>query len=261
MIPSPIARVLSTLASHQVRFLLMGGQACIVYGAAEFSRDIDLCIHIHAANLERLRAALSELEAEPVYVPELSADFLERGHACHFRCGLAEVRGLRIDVMGRMRGVEPWACVWRRRREITVPGLGRMPLLALPDLVLAKKTQRDKDWPMIRRLVEADIFGSQSHASTAQIEFWLRECRTPELLVSLCSAHRKAARALTRVRTVLEPALQGDLLAVRRTLIEEEESERERDREFWKPLKEELEVLRRQRRRPRPADTSRARSP
>lgn len=35
--------------------------------------------------------------------------------------------------------------------------LGRLRA-ALGDLVLAKKTQRDKDWPMIRRLVEQSYF-------------------------------------------------------------------------------------------------------
>lgn len=38
---NPIHRVLSTLCSHRVQFLLMGGQACIFYGAAEFSQDTD----------------------------------------------------------------------------------------------------------------------------------------------------------------------------------------------------------------------------
>ena len=32
------------MANHQVRALLMGGQACVFYGAAEFSRDTDLLI-------------------------------------------------------------------------------------------------------------------------------------------------------------------------------------------------------------------------
>ena len=36
--PEPIWKVLSTMAEHQVRALLMGGQACVFYGAAEFSR-------------------------------------------------------------------------------------------------------------------------------------------------------------------------------------------------------------------------------
>ncbi len=28
--------------THRVKSLLMGGQACVLYGAAEFSRDTDL---------------------------------------------------------------------------------------------------------------------------------------------------------------------------------------------------------------------------
>ena len=45
------------MASHQVRALLMGGQACVFYGAAEFSRDADLPNLADAGNLERLEAA------------------------------------------------------------------------------------------------------------------------------------------------------------------------------------------------------------
>jgi hypothetical protein len=35
-----ILKVLSTLTSHTVRHLLMGGQACVYYGAAQFSRIV-----------------------------------------------------------------------------------------------------------------------------------------------------------------------------------------------------------------------------
>lgn len=38
--------------------LLIGGQACIVYGAAEFSRDTDFVVLCEAGNLARLRRAL-----------------------------------------------------------------------------------------------------------------------------------------------------------------------------------------------------------
>lgn len=58
MIPSPIGKVLSTIRKHRVRALLMGGQACILYGAAEFSRDIDLAILADEKNLDRLAQAL-----------------------------------------------------------------------------------------------------------------------------------------------------------------------------------------------------------
>ena len=42
----------------------MGGQACVFYGAAEFSSDTDLAILADTPNLSRLRAALSDLQAE-----------------------------------------------------------------------------------------------------------------------------------------------------------------------------------------------------
>ena len=56
MIQSPITRVLSSMKKNGVRCLLMGGQACVFYGGAEFSRDIDLAmlfIEVCVHNLER----------------------------------------------------------------------------------------------------------------------------------------------------------------------------------------------------------------
>ena len=58
MVPNPIRRVLSSIRTNRVKALLMGGQACILYGAAEFSRDIDIALLVDEANLERLRALL-----------------------------------------------------------------------------------------------------------------------------------------------------------------------------------------------------------
>lgn len=43
------------MRARRVRALLMGGQACVFYGRAEFSRDADLAILANAANLARLR--------------------------------------------------------------------------------------------------------------------------------------------------------------------------------------------------------------
>ncbi len=69
MSPNPIGRVLSIFRKHRVRALLMGGQACILYGAAEFSRDIDVDVLAEPKNLLHLQRALDELQAEPVFVP------------------------------------------------------------------------------------------------------------------------------------------------------------------------------------------------
>lgn len=63
----------------------MGGQACVLYGAAEFSRDADFVVLVDPDNLARLQAALDELHATCIAVPPFEADYLERGHAIHFR--------------------------------------------------------------------------------------------------------------------------------------------------------------------------------
>ncbi len=44
------------MAARQVHALLMGGQACVFYGAAEFSRDTDIAVLAEPDNLDRLQA-------------------------------------------------------------------------------------------------------------------------------------------------------------------------------------------------------------
>ena len=78
MIPNPIHKVLSTLAKRQVRYLLMGGQACVLYGAAEFSRDTDLAIFASPENLGRLAGALRQLRAKRIALPAFRQAHLER---------------------------------------------------------------------------------------------------------------------------------------------------------------------------------------
>ena len=53
----------------------MGGQACVFYGAAEFSRDTDFAILASPANLARLKKALAELHAEIIAVPSFAIEF------------------------------------------------------------------------------------------------------------------------------------------------------------------------------------------
>ena len=65
MIPSPIHKVLSTMRQHGVRCLLMGGQACVLYGAAEFSRDTDLAVLAEQENLDLLPAPLPICRPRP----------------------------------------------------------------------------------------------------------------------------------------------------------------------------------------------------
>jgi hypothetical protein len=231
----------------------MGGQACILYGAAEFSRDADLAVLATAGNLGRLDAAMKSLEADVIAVPPFAGEFLDRGHAVHFRCSRADVAGLRIDVMSRMRGVAPFEELWERRTTLTLESTAGadeldVELLALSDLVAAKKTQRDKDWPMIRRLLEANWFAFRDAPDSERVTFWLHELRTPELLIECVVAWPEIARRAATSRAAVRAAIELDITDVERALAEEQETERAADRAYWAPLREELERLRRARR-------------
>ena len=241
MIPNPIRKVLSSMRAHRVRALLMGGQACVFYGAAEFSRDTDFAILADSANLARLRKALVELRAEPIAVPPFELKYLRRGHALHFRCQHPEALRMRVDVMSKMRGVDAFAKLWKRRTTIKLPDGTKCDLLSLPDLVQAKKTQRDKDWPMIRRLVEAHYFQHCAQPTAAQIKFWLRELRTPQLLLEVARDHPGLVRRLAGQRPLLRH-LRLPLLE--RALTGEEKVIRATDKTYWSPLLKELERLR-----------------
>jgi hypothetical protein len=244
LIPNPIRKVLSTMAAHRVHALLMGGQACVFYGAAEFSRDTDLAVLAEPENLERLQNALDELQAERIAVPPFAAEYLHRGHAVHFRCRHPESVGMRVDVMSKMRGVAPFPELWERRTSLADAEGVIYELLSLPDLVQAKKTQRDKDWPMIRRLLEADYLAGREAVNPRRAEFWLRELRTAPLLTELCAAEPALAGQLVTARPVLHAAQNADQAAMEAGFMEEERLERELDRAYWLPLKTELEKLR-----------------
>jgi hypothetical protein len=218
----------------------MGGQACILYGAAEFSRDLDVAILASDANVHRLQSALVELKAEPVFVPPISSDVLRRGHACLFRVHVRGADGLRLDVMSVLHGCDSFAELWARRQTLRLPDVGHVHVLSLADLVQAKKTQRDKDWPMVRRLVEADFHNRSARPSQAAIVFWLREGRSSALLLELCRRYPRMALRVAHAREAVRWALRGDPSRVEQSLRAEEEALRASDRAYWQPLRAEL---------------------
>lgn len=226
----------------------MGGQACVFYGAAQFSRDTDLALHAEPANLDRLRGALHELHADVIAVPPFEQTYLDMGLAVHFRCAHPDALDMRIDVLSVMRGVAPFARLWERRTTIQSDG-EPMDLLSLPDLVQAKKTQRDKDWPMLAALVEVSFRTSGDAPRSEQIAFWLAELRSPHSLIEAVERFPREAQLATQSRSLLSAARLDNEPALRALLRDEEDRERELDRQYWQPLKATLEQLRLSRRK------------
>ncbi len=250
MIPIQILRVLSTIRRFDVPALLMGGQACVLYGAAEYSRDLDLAVLATAAALPRLTAALHVLRATVIAVPRFEQEYLARGHAVHFSvppdADLGAVPPLRVDIMSHMRGVAPFEKLWERRTTIALadpssPAEILVDLMSLGDLVHAKKTQRDKDWPMLRRLVDASYASERDTAvSDEQIDFWLAELRSPEFLREVAARFPEQAARSTR-GAVIAARDDGD---IEQSLAREQSAEMVADRAYWLPLRRELEALR-----------------
>jgi hypothetical protein len=250
VIPIQILRVLSTIRQFDAPALLMGGQACVLYGAAEYSRDLDLAVLATDAALPRLTEALQALHATVIAVPGFEQDYLTRGHAVHFSVPpdavLGPVPPLRVDIMSRMRGVAPFEELWERRTTIALPAASShgevlVDLLSLGDLVNAKKTQRDKDWPMLRRLVDASYASApETDVSEAQVDFWLAELRSPEFLRDAVTQFPEQAARSDR-DAVIAAREDGDIA---QALSSEQAAEMVADRAYWLPLRRELEALR-----------------
>jgi hypothetical protein len=223
----------------------MGGQACVFYGAAQFSKDVDLALLASEENFSRLRNALGELNAQRIAVPPFDPALLARGHAVHFRCHGGGADGLRVDVMTRLRDLPDFVVLWGRRATIRSEDGECFELLSVEDLVQAKKTQREKDWPVIDALVEGHYRALGSEPTPERIAFWLGESRTPERLIGLVQRHPSEARAQFSRRPLLHLALAGESEALRSALDAEARAEQAKDRAYWAPLKAELEVFRR----------------
>ena len=145
--------------------------------------------------------------------------------------------------MSVLRGVDAFEDLWARRSTLELDG-EQIEVLSLPDLVQAKKTQRDKDWPMMRRLIEADYEERSSGADQDLIRFWLLESRTPEMLLELNARHPELSHALISERPLLSLLRGGEQDVLEQALHEEEMAERRADRAYWAPLRKELEQLR-----------------
>jgi len=241
--PNPILKVLSTFQKFGVRALLIGGQACIIYGAAEFSRDSDFVILHNLANISRLKKALRFLKARNIYFPPLTRQFLEKGHACHFRCYEESVKGLRVDVIAKLRNCPSFEELWERKKTFKLPGNKRVEIIGLEDLVQSKKTQRDKDWLMLDRLITNDILITKS-PTTQKIRWWLSQCRDAGQLIELAARYKKLAVEVAVERPLVKAALKKDNRTLQQLIQKEETIEREKDKKYWQPLRKELELLR-----------------
>jgi hypothetical protein len=160
------------------------------------------------------------------------------------------------DDLSRMRNVPAFDVCRSRRSIMPVQDVGEVDVMGIEDLVTAKKTRRDKDWPVVTRLVDVHYRNFADEPIERRVAFWLRELRSPEMLVDLVRRTPDTAQAVADVRPAVARALdlargQGSHAAIRLAVRDEEEIERAADEAYWAPLLKERASMRRERPRGR----------
>jgi hypothetical protein len=168
-----IANFFQSLEHRKVEYLLISGQATVLYGAASFSEDIDLWLKPTDANRDAFLSVL-RLNYARYYklTPELTVENLVRGHGFHFVLPEPPGPGREtfLDVMGAPPRVGSFDPVVARAQWIASEW-GSVHTIGIKDLVELKKTQRLEDYSIISKLVLA-WFDQQGHVSTIEDFHW-----------------------------------------------------------------------------------------
>lgn len=138
MLQSPdFKELLSILEKHEVRYLVIGGYAAMLYSEPRWTKDLDIWISIDPRNARATFAALQEFGAPLAGLTH--ADFSEPGY--FYQMGNPPMR---IDVMMEIPGGD-FNAAWKRRNSIELDGTS-VHFISKEDLIVVKKASgRDQD--------------------------------------------------------------------------------------------------------------------
>jgi len=251
MSSGPFSAVLAALERHKVKYIVIGGQAVVAYGASQFTRDADLWVNPTKTNLDRLRKALKELKTTLRFLPPLESSYLKKGHGVHFRFKY-QGRDFCIDILGKPPRVSGFSSARKKAECIEWHGLN-VPVLDIPRLVATKKTDREKDYPVIQLLGEM-VFGQarRRKAVRESAMSWLaRESRNSGHLRTIARNWEGGKETLFKSKrpAAILAAEGASVIIIQEELNTEKERLKEKNREYWRPLISELRQLKRRQKR------------
>lgn len=133
-------QIMEVLERHGVRYVLVGGLAAALHGAAHLTTDVDVVPEDGRDNLARLSRALHELNArirvsgEPDGVPfDRSAESLRRVSAWNLVTELGD-----LDITFVPSGTHGYRDLERDAEVMTVRGV-RVPVASLADVIRSKE--------------------------------------------------------------------------------------------------------------------------
>jgi hypothetical protein len=146
----------AALAGHRVRYVLIGSLALAAHGYVRATADVDIVPAPDRENLERLAAALGELDARLVggeLLPEVALDAEALQGGANFP---VETRYGRLDVMQDEPGIPPYDELAARATVVTRGEL-EIRVCSRGDLIAMKRAaDRDIDRVDLARLEKID---------------------------------------------------------------------------------------------------------
>lgn len=161
-----LSRIGASLRKHSLPYMIIGGQAVLLYGEPRLTRDIDITLGVDVDHIDELLAVVRELSLKPI--PEDLESFVRQTMVLP---ALDETTGIRIDFIFSFTPYETGAI--NRAKKITI--MGQEVNFASPEDVIIHKifAGRPRDIEDVKTIILKNPGIDNQH-----IRNWLREFDT-----------------------------------------------------------------------------------
>lgn len=214
------ANFFQNLKSRKIEYLLISGQATVLYGAATFSEDIDLWINPTRANCEAFLDLLRFCGGRYYKLtPPFTFANLERGHGFHFVLPDESGQEVFLDIMGAPPRVGAFEIAVRSAVWMDTQW-GGIHTIGLKDLVEIKKTQRLEDYPIISKLALAWFEHRDCQKTPDDFRWALGNIFTLTELRTLFEEHPKAILAVPEGDSAADLRMYSQLVGLDQSVSE-----------------------------------------
>lgn len=158
-----LSRIGASLKKHHIPYMIIGGQAVLLYGEPRLTRDIDITLGVDTSYIDELLAVIQELSLKPI--PEDIKSFVMQTMVLP---ALDEATGIRVDFIFSFTPYETEAI--KRAKKIEI--LSQEVYFASPEDVIIHKifAGRPRDLEDVRTIILKN-----PGIDVEYIRGWLRE--------------------------------------------------------------------------------------